>query len=157
MNEGLAEPRIEEPGSQEAVLEAPVETAAVPPSWLRLAYVFEFLIALVAIFTTWSQVGGQGHLDLLPWYIKLATSLGLAWSCVRFTSGLVEQPKPWNRRSGVWLAAMLVLAAVMAGITYYYHLHEVPDESDSEDTTATVVIQHIPNRICDQTRDRTSG
>jgi hypothetical protein len=49
------------------------------PSWLRMAYALEFLLAMIAIFTVWSEVGGQGHMDLLPWYIKLGCSLSLAW------------------------------------------------------------------------------
>jgi hypothetical protein len=35
---------------------------------------------------------------------------------------------------------MLLIAIAMAGITYYYHLHEVPDEPDTEDTTSTSVF-----------------
>ena len=33
----------------------------------------------------WSEIGGEGHLDLMPWYIKLSCILGLAWCLVRFT------------------------------------------------------------------------
>ena len=43
----------------------------MPPYWSRLAFVTEFLVALVAILELWSQVGGQSHLDLMPWYTKL--------------------------------------------------------------------------------------
>jgi len=32
---------------------------------------------------------------------------------------------------------MIVIAAVMGGITFYYHLHEVPDDTDTDDTTAS--------------------
>ena len=126
-----------------AIEPAPEEAAAAPawtgPSWLRLAYVFEFWIALIAIFTLWSQVGGQGHLDLLPWYTKLACALLLATCCIRFTAAMVERPKAWNRRSGAWLAGIILVVVTMGGITYYYHLHEVPDESDTDETTATAV------------------
>ena len=37
----------------------------MPPYWLRLAFVAEFLLALVAILEVWSEVGGQNHLDLM--------------------------------------------------------------------------------------------
>jgi hypothetical protein len=47
----------------------------MPPALHRLAYVAEFLLALIAIWTLWSQVGGQGHLDLMPWYDKLGLSV----------------------------------------------------------------------------------
>jgi hypothetical protein len=33
---------------------------------LRLAYTTLYLIAIIAVFVVWSQVGGQGHLDLMP-------------------------------------------------------------------------------------------
>jgi len=32
---------------------------------LRLAYATQFLIALIAVFVLWSQVGGQSHLDYM--------------------------------------------------------------------------------------------
>jgi len=35
------------------------------PKHLRFIYVFEFLIAVIAIFTAWSEVGGQAALDLI--------------------------------------------------------------------------------------------
>ena len=31
---------------------------------LRLAYVTQFMIAVIAVFALWSQVGGQSHLDI---------------------------------------------------------------------------------------------
>lgn len=150
MNERLEETGVEallpevadEPSVEEATASpAPTATpapASPSPSWLHLAYSMEFLIALIAIFTVWSQVGGQGHLDLLPWYSKLLLTLALAWCCVRFTAGLVEQPG-WTRRTTLWFAGIVIVSIAMAGLTYYYHLHEVPDESDSDDTTATTV------------------
>jgi hypothetical protein len=111
---------------------------AVFPSWLRLAYALEFLVALIAIPGVWSEVGGQGHLDLMPWHIKLACILGLAWCCVRFTAGIVEQKNVWTSRTIGWFAAILLLGITMGGITYYYHLHEEPEDGD-EDTTAASV------------------
>ena len=148
MNERLEEPTTEE-AIRESLPEPPSEPAAdektIPwsgPAWLRLAYMFEFLIALVTIFTVWSQVGGQGHLDLMAWYIKLGLSLGLAWCVVRFTAAMVEHEKAWNVHTAMWLAWMVLFAAAMGGVTYYYHIHEVPDESDTDDTSSTSV--HLP-------------
>jgi len=108
------------------------------PLWLRLAYALEFLIALIAIISLWSEIGGEGHLDLMPWYIKLACILGLAWCCVRFTASIVEQQKVWTGRTIGWFAGILLFCVAMGGITYYYHLHEEPDQGD-EDTTAAAV------------------
>jgi hypothetical protein len=143
VNERLEEPRTEEVLSEVQSDSVPKITAPGSawsgPSWLRMAYALEFLIAMIATFSTWSQVGGQGHMDLLPWYIKLACSLSLSWCCVRFTAALVEHEKAWNHHSFVWFIGMIMVALVMGGITYYYHLHEVPDEPDTDDTTATSV------------------
>src|ERR1700733_11278595 len=74
----------------------PQTPIAAVPSWLRLAYALEFLIALIAIISVWSEIGGEGHLDLMPWYVKLACIVGLAWCSVRFTAGIVEQQKVWT-------------------------------------------------------------
>jgi len=115
-------------------VEKPVP-APVAPSWLRLAYAVEFLVALIAILSLWSEIGGQGHLDLMPWHIKLVCILGLAWCSVRFTAGIVEQNKVWTPRTIAWLVGILLFGIAMGGITYYYHLHEEP-EDDDEDTTA---------------------
>ena len=143
MNERLEEPRTEEALPEHATNAVPEETAGAPawdgPSWLRMAYALEFLLALIAIFTVWSEVGGQGHMDLLPWYIKLGCSLSLAWCSVRFTAAIVEHEKAWNQHTAVWFIGMIVVAIGMGGITYYYHLHEVPDEPDTEDTTSTSI------------------
>jgi hypothetical protein len=152
VNEPLELAKTEEPLPEltEALLavEAPVlvempvpegtEPPPVAPSWLRLAYAVEFLIALIATLNMWSEIGGQGHLDLMPWYIKLACIVGLAWCCVRFTAGIVEQNKVWTRRSIAWFAGILLVGVAMGGITYYYHLHEEP-EDDQEDTTAASI------------------
>ena len=102
-----------------------------------MAYAIEFLIALIAVFTVWSQVGGQGHMDLLPWYIKLGCSLSLAWCSVRFTAALVEHEKDWNQHTMVWFTGIIIVAVAMGGITYYYHLHEVPDEISDQAATLT--------------------
>jgi hypothetical protein len=135
----LSEPEPDPaPESIPVVAEAPMQEST-GPAWLRLAYSFEFLIAVITILLLWSQVGGQGHMDLLPWYTKLACVLSLAWFCVRFTAGVVEQPKAWNRHSIVWFAGIVLMAAIMGGIVYYYHLHEAQDEPDTEDSTAAVV------------------
>ncbi len=112
--------------------------------WLRLAYMFELLLALNVVYTLWSEIGGQGHLDLIPWYTKLICGVGLSWSVVRFTAGMVEMEKFWNWRTRRWFIIILIFVIAMGGIVYYYHLHEVPDESDSEDTAATSVqLPHV--------------
>lgn len=108
-------------------------------SWLRLAYALEFLIAILAIVTLWSEVGGEGHLDLMPWYIKLVCIGGLAWSCVRFTAALVERQEVWTARTLGWLGCILLFFIAMGLITYYYHLHEEQDDGD-DDTAAAAAV-----------------
>ena len=122
--------------------------------WLRLLYSFEFLIALITVFTVWSQVGGQAHLDMMPWYTKLLCGVAGAWSFVRLTAGLVEEEKVWNSRTVRWLAALLAIGIVMGGVTLYYHLHEPSDEPDTDDTTATSVRVAAPSNPLSLTSDR---
>ena len=131
-------------------MESPDPEGMTPPvavvglaSWLRLAYAVEFLVALLAILNVWSEVGGQGHLDLMPWYIKFACIFGLAWCSVRFTAGMVEQSTVWTRRTIAWFAGILLFGIAMGGITYYYHLHEEPQDDD-EDTTAASIRMTTP-------------
>jgi hypothetical protein len=102
----------------------------MPPNLTRLAYVSEFLLALVAVLELWSQVGGQGHLDLMPWYTKLGLTVGLALATVAGTAAAVSHPDPWNAKTIACLILALLIAAGMAAATYYYHLHESDDERD---------------------------
>src|ERR1019366_7938033 len=97
------------------------------PNLLRLAYISEFLLSLVSITEVWSQVGGPGHLDLNPWYTKLSLTLGLALVTVMGTVLAVVQERAWNAKTVACLMVALMLAGVMAGTTYYAHLHENDD------------------------------
>jgi hypothetical protein len=155
VNDAIEEPKTEEQAVEHAPEHAPeagpadaIATEDVPvseaPSWIRLAYAIEFLLALIAVVLLWTEVGGQGHMDLLPWYSKLSCVLAFAWCCVRFTVGIVEQAQTWNRRSIGWFVGMVLIGAIMAGITFYYHLHEVPDETDTEDTTSASLFVNPP-------------
>jgi hypothetical protein len=164
VNEGLEVAQPPEPLPESGTIAAaqpPPATekvAAAPgPSWLRLAYSFEFLIALLVIFTLWSEIGGQGHLDLMPWYVKLVCGVAMACCCIRLTAGIVEEPRGWNFRSARWLAGVVVIAMVMGGITYYYHLREAQDDQDSDDNnTATSVKVADPSSDFTRTSDRTN-
>ena len=158
VNEGLEVAKPEEVAAEPHATDASGPAPAATwqgPSWLRLAYSFEFLIALLTVFTFWGEVGGQSHLDMMPWYLKLACGLGMAWCSVRFTAGLVEEQKAWNRRSARWFSGLILIATIMAGITYYYHLQEAQDQQDSDDTTATSVKVAAPAGGFSRTSDRT--
>ena len=100
----------------------------------------EFLVALVAIFETWSMAGGQGHLDLMPWYAKLGFALGLALSIVMGTSAAVSHEHVWNAKTIACLLLGLLFVAGMAATTYYFHLHENEDQPGAEDNSITMVL-----------------
>lgn len=106
------------------------------PKLLRLVYAFEFLIALIAIFTAWSEIGGQAALDLMHWGWKLGLSSALAGAIVAYTAALVSQEPIWTLRSTRWLTAIIIVAVAMAGVTYYYVKQEDGADSDESGTTS---------------------
>lgn len=114
----------------------------MPPNSLRLAYMAEFLLALVSIVAVWSQVGGQGHLDLMPWYTKLLFTMLLALVTVAGTAAAVAHERAWNAKTVACVLIALMLAGGMAAVTYYYHLHESDgsDKSDEEDAAKSFLI-----------------
>lgn len=103
---------------------------------LRLFYAIEFMVALVATYTTWSQVGGQGHLDLMAWYWKALLGFAVAYATVKATAAAVNHPRAWNARTLKWLSIVLALALACGAVTYYYHMNEPPDEPDDENAPA---------------------
>jgi heme/copper-type cytochrome/quinol oxidase subunit 3 len=100
----------------------------VEARYLRIAYIIQFVVTLMAVFSVWGQVGGQGHLDLMPWYSKLLLSVALSLATVKATAAAVRRDRIWNPRTSWWLAAALALIATMGVLTYYEHLHEDVDE-----------------------------
>jgi hypothetical protein len=106
---------------------------------LRLAYTTQFLIALIAIFVLWSQVGGQSHLDLLPWSIKLGLGLAVACGVVRATAASVAGERAFNGLTVRWLAFTLVALLACGYASYYAHVNfEEEDEGDQQqDTTVS--------------------
>ncbi|MBV9157442.1 MAG: hypothetical protein JO097_14350 [Acidobacteriaceae bacterium] len=108
------------------------------PKLLRLLYAFEFLVALVAIFTAWSEIGGQAALDLMHWGWKLGFSLTLAAAIVAYTASVVSEDSLWTLRSARWLTAILVLTLAIGAVTYYYALEE--DTGESDETGAISVL-----------------
>jgi hypothetical protein len=111
---------------------------------LRIAYMFEFLIALIASLELWSQVGGQGHLDLMPWYTKLGLTVGMALVTVMGTASAAAHQQAWNAKTIACLVLALMLAAGMAGATYYYHLHENDDADDQGDVSVAFPLKSSP-------------
>ena len=115
----------------------------MPPALHRLAYVAEFLLALIAIWTLWSQVGGQGHLDLMPWYDKLGLSVALALVTVLGTMSAAAHERAWNARTLAFFLMALLIAGAMGVLTYYYHVHE-DDEDGEGDANVAAVIPEVP-------------
>lgn len=104
---------------------------------LRLAYATQFLIAVIAIYVLWSQVGGQSHLDLMPWYVKLGLGAGAALAAVKATVAAVSQENAWNGRTLKWFGILLVLLLGCGLASYYCHLYlEDNGEDQSGDNTA---------------------
>ena len=112
---------------------------------LRLAYAIEFLIAEVAIFTTWSEICGQSALDLMHWGWKLGFGVLLAASIVAYTAALLSQDSMWTMNSVRWLSAIVLLIIGMGVVTYFYSLQVDAGQSDE---TGTV------SRSCDTTAAR---
>jgi hypothetical protein len=110
------------------------------PRFLRIVYVAEFLLALIAVFTAWSQIGGQGHLDQMAWYLKLTLGVSMAYAIVRATAAAASGERGWNSQARRW-TGFVVLLAIAAGLaTYYAHLYEPADEEDEEDTTTQTSV-----------------
>lgn len=108
----------------------------ISPKLLRLIYACEFLVALLAIFTAWSEIGGQAALDLMHWSWKLGLSLALAAAFVAYTAALLTEESLWSLRSARWLTAIIVLVFAMGAVTYFYALQV--DSGDSDETAPTV-------------------
>ena len=113
---------------------------------LRIAYVCEFLLALLAISVVWGQVGGQDHLDLMPWYDKFVLIFVLALVTVVGTVAAVSRERAWNGIAIACLAMAVLILCAMGAVTYYYHVHE--DQDQDTDNTAGVAYtgSHVPGR-----------
>ncbi len=103
---------------------------------LRLAYTTQFLIALIAVFVLWGQIGGQSHLDLMPWYLKLGLGTASAFAAVKATAAAVDRERAWNGQSLKWFGLMLALLLGCALASYYAHLNEDSDQGDQPDGEA---------------------
>jgi hypothetical protein len=113
---------------------------------LRMLYACEFLLALVAIFTAWSEVGGQAALDLMHWGWKLGFGVALAVAVVAYTAAIVSEDSVWTLRSARWLAAIGVLVLAIGVVTYYYALQEDNGESDDSNTVSMRFLKTSTNQ-----------
>jgi hypothetical protein len=108
---------------------------------LRLAYATQFLIAVIAVFVLWSEVGGQTHLDLMPWYLKLGLGGGAAFAAVKATAAAVSGQTAWNGGTLKWLGILLVLLIGCGLTSYFVHLYgESDDEDQDQDQTMSLPL-----------------
>src|SRR5580700_253198 len=105
---------------------------------LRLAYATQFLIAVIAVYVLWSQVGGQSHLDLMPWYVKLGLGAGAALAVVKATDAAVSQEQAWNGRTLKWFGILLVIL-LGCGLASYYCHHYLEDNGDDQSDSNTSI------------------
>jgi hypothetical protein len=111
------------------------------PYLLRLAYAFQLLLALIAVLFGWSQIGGQVHLDLMPWYDKLLCGGALSVVIVLATREAVNHERWLNRKTAAYIILAIVILSGMGILTYYYHLQEEDEqESGSGDVAARVFL-----------------
>jgi hypothetical protein len=124
---------------------------------LRLAYSTQFLIALIAVFVLWSQVGGQSHLDLLPWSVKLALGLAAAYGVVRATAASVSGDRAWNGQTVRWLGLILAVLAACGYASYYAHvnLEDGDDTDQQQDTTVSSLHSGMRLRLVHPSEART--
>jgi hypothetical protein len=105
---------------------------------LRPLLIVEFLLAVQTVFTLWSQVGGQYHLDLMFWPWKLGISVVSAGLIVAITANLIQNDGQITGRA-ILFGSFLIATFVVAGmVTYYYHMNEPPDDDDQDDEPATI-------------------
>jgi hypothetical protein len=104
----------------------------MPKHLLRPLLIIEYLLAVQVVFTLWSEVGGQYHLDLMFWPWKLGLVLVAAALVVAITACAFRSETSLPRL--IWVYAVLLLAtfAVAGVVTYYYHVNEPAD--DEQDT-----------------------
>lgn len=103
---------------------------------LRLAYVAEYLLAVIAVFALWSGVGGQSHLDLMPWFVKLVLGAGAAFATVKATAAAVSQERAWNAGSVKWFGILLALLLCCGLASYYAHTYLEDGDDQPDDNTA---------------------
>ena len=123
---------------------------------LRLAYAALFLIALIAVFTLWCQGGGQSHLDLMPWYLKLGLGAGAAFAVGKATAAAVAGSHSWNAGTLKWFGILLLLLTACGLASYYCHMYLESDEEDQSDNSAVSRLQ-APKTPAAKTAGATDG
>ncbi len=109
---------------------------------LRLAYATQFLIALIAVFIVWGQVGGQDHLDLMPWFVKLGLSAGAAFAIVKATAAAVGNERTWNGLTLRWLGILVAILIACGLVTLWVHKNFEDEDQQQASSTASIGQVH---------------
>lgn len=128
-------------GTESVAVGVTIEKVPMPSHGIRLVYVLEYLIAVVAILNLWGEAASS-HMDLISWYTKVSLTLGLALAIVLATAAAVAGERAWNARTILWSLVSLALAGAMGAATYYAHLHE-NDDSEPGDTAAPIAYHLV--------------
>ena len=107
---------------------------------IRLAYAAQFLLAVIAIFVLWSEVGGQGHLDLIPWYLRFVLGVGAALAFVLATASAVSRERAWNGRTLAWAGVLLLLLVGCGLASYYVHLYDEDTDDEDDDENVAMIV-----------------
>jgi hypothetical protein len=126
---------------------------------LRLAYATQYLIAVIAVYELWSQVGGQSHLDLMPWWVKLGLGAGAALAVVKATDAAVSQEHTWNSQTLKWFGILIVLLLGCGLASYYCHLYleDNGDDQSDENTKISWVLRGVGSAERKSVADAASG
>jgi hypothetical protein len=101
--------------------------------FLRPLLIVEFLIAIEAVITVWSEAGGQYHLDLMFWPWKLGIGIASAGLIVAITANLVRNDGQITRRALLFCSLLIAIFMLAGVVTYYYHLNEPVDQDEDQD------------------------
>jgi hypothetical protein len=114
---------------------------------LRPLLIVEFLIAILAVFTVWGEVGGQYHLDLMVWPWKLGIGVASAWLIIAMTANLARNEGKFTKRGWTYFAFLIVVFVLAGIVTYYYHVNEPSDQDDDDEdepTKISLLIAPVP-------------
>ena len=113
---------------------------------LPVLYALEFLLTLIAVYTVWGEVGGQNHLDYMPWYWKAGIGFGTAFAVIPLTTAIASDHPSSRRRTIAWTLVLFSLGLSAGLVTFYYHLNEPPDDEDTPVTvTPTARLSRPPS------------
>jgi hypothetical protein len=81
----------------------------------------------------------------MPWYVKLAFVMALAFATVAGTAAVVSHERIWNAKTIACVVIALLVAGGMGAVTYYYHLHENDEMDSGDDADVAMLIPAKPH------------